>query len=98
MPDVVVMDVALSLLNGIEATRKILRLVPSAKVVILSMYVDEAYVAPTLEAGAVGYLLKYCAGTELIPALRAVASGEVFVSPGVPHGTVPERGGATPRG
>ena len=97
VPDVVVMDLALSLLNGIEATRQIVRRVPRAKVVILSMHVDDAYVASILEAGAVGYLLKYCADIELVPAVTAVASGEVFVSPAIPRGVRPDHGRATPR-
>lgn len=95
VPDVVVLDVALSLLNGIEATRQIVRRVPTAKVVVLSMHVDEAYVAPILEAGAVGYLLKYSADIELVPAVTAVASGEVFVSPAIPRSVIRARGRAT---
>lgn len=62
------------------------------------MHVDEGYVAPILEAGAVGYLLKYCADTELVPAVTAVASGQVFLSPGIPRSVLPDRSGATPRG
>jgi len=98
VPDVVLMDVALPLLNGIEATRQIVRRVPTAKVVILSTHVDEAYVALILEAGAVGYLLKYCADTELVPAVMAVASGQVFLSLSIPRSVPPDRGGAMPRG
>lgn len=94
VPDVVVMDLAPSLLTGIEATRQIVRRVPSAKVVILSTHADEAYVAPILEAGALGYLLKDCADIELVPAVIAAASGEVFVSPSVSRSTFPEHGGA----
>ena len=98
VPDVVVMDLAPTLLAGIEATRQIVRRVPSAKVVVLSVHVDEAYVAPILKAGAVGYLLKDRADIELVPAIVAAASGEVFVSPGVSRGTFPsaearDRGG-----
>ena len=97
VPDVVVMDLSPSLLTGIQATLQIVRRVPSAKVVILSTHADEAYVAPILEAGALGYLLKDCADIELVPAVVAVASGEVFVSPSVSRGTFPaearDRGG-----
>jgi DNA-binding NarL/FixJ family response regulator len=64
---------------------------------ILSMHVDEGYVAPILEAGAVGYLLKYCADIELIPAVTAIAAGEVFVSPAIPRSVIADHGRATPR-
>ena len=62
------------------------------------MHVDEGYVAPILEAGAVGYLLKYCADIELVPAVMAVASGHVFLSPSIPRSMLPDRGPSTPRG
>lgn len=95
IPDVIVMDVALPLLNGIEATRQIARRVPTARVVILSTHADEAYVALLLDAGAVGYLLKYGADVDLVPAVTAVASGEVFVSSGIPRRVVGNRGRTT---
>ena len=98
MPDVVVMDLALWLPNGVESTRQIVRRVPTAKVVIVSMHVDEVYAARILEAGAVGYVLKHAADLELVPAVKAAASGEVFVSPGIHLGVLPDHGGATPCG
>ena len=98
MPDVVVMDLALWLPNGVESTRQIVRRVPTAKVVIVSMHVDEVYAARILEAGAVGYVLKYAADLELVSAVKAAASGEVFVSPRIHLGVLPDRGGVTPCG
>ncbi|MBI4464793.1 MAG: response regulator transcription factor [Acidobacteria bacterium] len=80
-PDVVVMDIAMPHLNGMEATRQILRRLPSTKVLVLSMYSDESYVVQVLEAGAKGYLLKDSADTELVQAVQAVRNGKSFFSP-----------------
>src|SRR5687768_8010372 len=63
-PDVVVLDIGMPLLNGIEVTRQIIRRLPSVGVLILSMHADEAYITQALRAGARGYLLKDSAGTE----------------------------------
>jgi len=82
-PDVVIMDVAMPLLNGIEATRQILRKQPSTRVLVLSMHADEAYIIQALEAGARGYLLKDSADEELVRAVTAVAGGKSFFSPNV---------------
>jgi two-component system response regulator NreC len=82
-PDVVIMDVAMPLLNGIEATRQILRKQPSTKILVLSMHADEAYIIQALEAGARGYLLKDSADAELVRAVTAVAEGKSFFSPNV---------------
>src|SRR6266478_9299000 len=68
-PDVVVMDIAMPLLNGLEATRQILKEVPSAKVLILSSYSDDEYVEQLTETGAAGYLLKQTAVTDLLKAI-----------------------------
>ena len=97
-PDVVVMDLSPSLLTGIQAIRQIVRRVPSAKVVILSSHADEAYVTPIIEAGAQGYLLKDCADIELVPAVIAVASGEVFVSASVSRSAFPSAEARGPGG
>ena len=82
-PDVAVMDVSMPLLNGIEATRQITHRVPQTKVLVLSMYSDEAYVIQMLKAGATGYLLKDSAGVDLLQAVQAVSEGASFFSPAV---------------
>ena len=81
--DVLVMDVAMPGLNGIEAARQILAKNPAMAVVILSMHIDEAYVLRSLRAGAKAYLLKESAETDVISAIRAVAAGKSFFSPKV---------------
>jgi two-component system, NarL family, response regulator NreC len=82
-PDVVIMDIAMPLLNGIEATRRIHEEQLRTVVVILSMHADEGYILKALRAGARGYLLKDSAGTDLIQAVRAVNAGKAFFSPAV---------------
>jgi DNA-binding NarL/FixJ family response regulator len=81
--DVVVMDVGMPGLNGIEATGQIVRRYPQAGVVMLSMHSDETYVLRCLRAGARGYVLKESAEHELIAAIRAVRAGKSFFSPKV---------------
>ncbi len=80
-PDVVIMDVAMPKLNGIEATRQIKLIHPTTAVLILSAYDDDEYVFGLLEAGAAGYLLKTASGDELIRAIRAVYIGETVLAP-----------------
>jgi DNA-binding NarL/FixJ family response regulator len=80
-PDVVVMDVRMPHLNGIEATRIISNQYPGIKVLILSAYDDDSYVFPLFEAGASGYLLKTASGEELAKAIRSVFGGETALSP-----------------
>jgi len=82
-PDLAVVDIAMPLLNGIEATRQITRRVPSVRVLVLSMYSDEAYILQVLQAGARGYLLKDSADEDLLHAMRAVSQGKSFFSPAV---------------
>ena len=82
-PDIVILDVAMPLLNGIEATRQILRKLPGVRVLMLSMHADEAYIIQALQAGARGYLLKDSADTDLVRAVNAVADGKSFFSPSV---------------
>jgi len=82
-PDVVVMDIAMPGLNGIEATEQLTRKKPGTKVLALSMHSDKRFVARMLSAGASGYLLKDCAFKELAQAVRAVASGQTYLSPEV---------------
>jgi len=82
-PDVVVMDVAMPELNGIEATRRLGDLSPRTRVLALSMHKDSVYVREILRAGARGYLLKDAISSDLLAAVRAVARGEGYLSPGV---------------
>ena len=80
-PDVAIVDITMPLLNGIEATRQILKRSPSTRVLILTMHSDEAYVNQILQAGATGYLLKDSADVDLIKAVQAVSKGKSFFSP-----------------
>ncbi len=82
-PDVVIMDIAMPLLNGIEAAKRIHEERLRTAVVILSMHSDESYILRALRAGARGYLLKDSAETDLIQAVRAVCTGKAFFSPAV---------------
>jgi two-component system, NarL family, response regulator NreC len=82
-PDVVVMDVAMPELNGIEATRRMAEVAPRTRVLALSMHKDSVYVREILRAGARGYLLKDAVDEDLIAAVRAVSRGEGYLSPGV---------------
>jgi DNA-binding NarL/FixJ family response regulator len=82
-PDVVIMDVAMPDLNGIDATRHITQADPRTRVLALSMHSDGRYVRGMLQAGARGYILKDCAAEELTHAIRTVMAGQVYVSPGV---------------
>jgi DNA-binding NarL/FixJ family response regulator len=82
-PDVIIMDVTMPELNGIEATRRISETVPRARVLALSMHRDGVYVREILRAGARGYLLKDSSEADLIAAVRAVAQGEGYLSPAV---------------
>jgi two-component system response regulator NreC len=79
-PDVVVMDIAMPTMNGIEATRRITACCPDTAVVILSMHQDESYVLRSLKAGAKGYLLKDSLRTDVIAAIRAVAQGRSYLT------------------
>jgi DNA-binding NarL/FixJ family response regulator len=82
-PDVVVMDIAMPLLNGLEATRQIKRNNPQVKVLILTMHENEEYIRQVLATGAMGYILKDAAARELLGAIRAVHRGEAVLSPAI---------------
>jgi DNA-binding NarL/FixJ family response regulator len=82
-PDVAILDVAMPLLNGIEATRQITKRLPGTRVLVLSMHADEAYVTQILQAGATGYLLKDSADVDLLKAVSEAAKGRSFFSPAI---------------
>src|SRR5580698_7253606 len=77
-PDVVLMDIAMPLLNGLEATRQVLKAVPGTKVVILSAHSDDAYVSNATESGAMGYLLKQTSAHDVYQAIKEVHKGKTF--------------------
>jgi DNA-binding NarL/FixJ family response regulator len=84
-PDVVLLDIAMPMLNGVEATRQIISDNASAKVLILSAYSDDQYVQHVVAAGAAGFLMKETAGDDLLKAVREVAKGNAYFSPPVAH-------------
>jgi two-component system, NarL family, response regulator NreC len=84
-PDVVIMDIAMPLLNGIDAAAQICKSDPRTGVVILSMYSDEEFIIRALTAGAKGYLLKDSAEPDVVRAVRSVAAGKTFFSPSIAH-------------
>lgn len=102
-PDIVVIDIAMPGLNGVEATRMILKDHAGVKVIALSMHTDRRFVQGMLEAGATGYLVKECAAEELARAIRAVARGKVYLSPDIAEVVVdvlkrPVSGSGHPKG
>jgi DNA-binding NarL/FixJ family response regulator len=82
-PDVLLMDIAMPLLNGLEATRQIRRLCPRIKVLILSMHENEEYIRQVLACGAMGYILKDAAARDLLEAIRSVQRGDPVLSPAI---------------
>ena len=82
-PDVVLMDIAMPLLNGLEATRQILKALPATKVLMLSAHSDDAYVKNATESGAVGFLLKQTSAHDVCRAIREVHKGKTFFSPSI---------------
>lgn len=83
VPDVMVMDIAMPELNGIEATRQILKTHPQIKVIALSMHSNKKFIHEMFKAGAKGYLLKDCEYTELISAIRIVMQNKTYLSPAI---------------
>ena len=82
-PDVVIMDIVMPKLNGIEATKKIKEVTPNTAVLILTAYNDEEYILGLLDAGAAGYLLKSARGSDLVEAVRAIQAGESVLHPNI---------------
>ena len=80
-PDIVIMDIAMPLLNGIEATRQIKKISPQTKIIILSMHSHDRYISELIGLGASGYLLKDSTGGEIIKAISAAVKGDVYLSP-----------------
>ncbi|MHC4243065.1 MAG: response regulator, partial [Planctomycetota bacterium] len=80
LPDVVIMDITMPNLNGIEATRQIIKECPQIKVIALSVHSNRRFVADMLEAGAAGYVLKECLFNELVKAIHAVSNGRTYLS------------------
>jgi len=79
-PDIVIMDIGMPIMNGIEATRQIIKDIPETKVIALSMHYDKQYVSGMLASGAKGYLLKDCAGDELSEAIKTVSKDNTYIS------------------
>ena len=101
-PDIVLMDVAMPLLNGLEATRQILKVAPSTRVLVLSSYGDDHCVEQMVQAGVAGYLIKHTAANDLLKAIREVHHGNSYFSPEIAKRLLdPARGlfggGSTPR-
>jgi two-component system response regulator NreC len=90
IPDVVVMDISMRHLNGLEATREIKKLYSSIKVLVLTMYDNEEWVFQILKAGASGYLIKDSAMTDLISAIRAIHQGDSYLSPSISKKVIEE--------
>jgi len=80
-PDVVLLDISMPLLNGIDAAKQLLKLTPQPKVIFVTMHADSDYVAEAFRAGASGYLLKRSAATELVTAIQEVMKGRYYVTP-----------------
>lgn len=82
-PEIVILDIAMPLLNGIDAAAQCLKVEPQPRIIMLSMHSDEAYILRSLSSGASAYLLKEAADEDLLPAVRSVAAGKSFFSPAV---------------
>jgi DNA-binding NarL/FixJ family response regulator len=96
LPDIVLMDLSMPVMDGIEATRTLIGRRPGARIVALTSFSDQARVSQMLEAGAIGYLLKDCAPPELLAAIRAAADGQVPLDPRVASALLPSRKAESP--
>ncbi len=83
-PDIVILDIAMPLLNGIEAARRLRTLTPKSRLIFVTMYTDPTFAAEAFNAGAWGYVLKRSAASELMRAVRDVLAGRRYVAPGLP--------------
>lgn len=90
VPDIILMDIAMRNLNGLEATRRIKKLFPHMKVLVLTMYENEEWIFQILKSGASGYLIKDSAMTELTSAIRAVNQGDSYLSPSISRKVINE--------
>jgi DNA-binding NarL/FixJ family response regulator len=93
-PDVVVTDITMPLLNGLDAVRELRQVVPEARMVVVTMHADPRLAAEALRAGASGYVLKHSAGQELIQAVREVSRGRVYITPLIAHAVISVLAGA----
>jgi DNA-binding NarL/FixJ family response regulator len=82
-PDIIIMDIAMPRMNGIEAAKRVRKVMPETKIIILSMYSHEHYIHELLECGVSGYLLKDSGGQDIIKAIRAALKNETFLSPSI---------------
>jgi two-component system NarL family response regulator len=100
IPDVVLMDISMPRMNGVEATREIKRENPHIGVVVLTMYAEDEYIFDLVKAGATGYLLKDADSAQIVKAIRAIAEGESLIHPSVASSfpSWPRAGGESPGG
>jgi DNA-binding NarL/FixJ family response regulator len=82
-PEVVIMDIAMPLLNGLETARRLREFAPQTKIIVLTMHTEEPYVLEALQAGAVGYVLKTQAAVDIVQAIHAALQGAIYLSPQV---------------
>ncbi len=87
-PDIVLMDIAMPGLGGLEATTEIRKTMPETRILVLSQYDDREYISRLLKAGVSGYILKHAVGTDLVSAIRAVARGEFYLYSGIASSVV----------
>lgn len=80
-PDIILLDISMPLLNGVEAARKLRKTVPAAKLIFVTMHADATYVNGAFRAGASGYVLKRCASMELVSAIQEVLKGHTYITP-----------------
>lgn len=97
LPDLVLMDIGMPVLNGMEATRRVVERVPASKVIVLSGHSEQRFVTEALQAGASGYVLKDAEFEELARAVQVVAAGGVYLSPSVQAAVIDQFAGREPR-